>query len=56
MTWLWIALAAWGVLALVAAVVIGRAIRRADAEELGSTLDWNPTHLDTEDAGRDAHP
>lgn len=48
MTWLWIALGAWLVLALCAAVLIGRGIRRADREELGSTLEWDTTKLDTE--------
>ncbi|NKS00934.1 hypothetical protein GS528_07380 [Rhodococcus hoagii] len=49
MSWLWIALGAWFVLALAAAVLIGRGIRRADSEEIGSTLDWDVTKLDTED-------
>ncbi|WP_237172330.1 hypothetical protein, partial [Prescottella equi] len=49
MFWLWIALGAWFVLALAAAVLIGRGIRRADSEEIGSTLDWDVTKLDTED-------
>ncbi|PTR23485.1 hypothetical protein C8K36_10966 [Rhodococcus sp. OK519] len=49
MSWLWIVLGAWLVLALGAAVVIGRGIRRADREEIGSTLDWDATKLDIED-------
>lgn len=49
MTWLWIALGAWLVLALGAAVLVGRGIRRADREELGSTLEWDATRLDTEE-------
>ncbi|MCL2533038.1 MAG: hypothetical protein FWE39_02635 [Nocardiaceae bacterium] len=52
MSWLWIALGAWLVVALVAAVLIGRGIRRADSEELGSTLDWDPAALETEDSPR----
>ncbi|WP_175420508.1 hypothetical protein [Rhodococcus sp. SGAir0479] len=50
MAWLWTALSVWLVLALGAAVLIGRGIRRADREELGSTLDWDTTTLDAEDA------
>ncbi|WP_175274738.1 hypothetical protein [Prescottella equi] len=52
MSWLWIALGAWLVLALAAAVLIGRGIRRADREEIGSTLDWDVTKLDTEDTSQ----
>lgn len=50
MSWLWIALSVWVVLALGAAVLIGRGIRRADREELGSTLDWDATTLEAEDS------
>ncbi|WP_430334211.1 hypothetical protein [Rhodococcus sp. ACT016] len=50
MSWLWIALGAWIVVALGAALLIGRVIRRADSEELGSTLDWDPAALETEDS------
>ncbi|WP_420881710.1 hypothetical protein [Rhodococcus sp. (in: high G+C Gram-positive bacteria)] len=52
MSWLWIALSVWIVLALGAAVLIGRGIRRADREEIGSTLDWDATKLDTEDTSQ----
>lgn len=52
MSWLWIALGVWIVLALGAAVLIGRGIRRADREEIGSTLDWDVTKLDTEDTSQ----
>ncbi|MDH6280475.1 hypothetical protein M2284_001469 [Rhodococcus sp. LBL1] len=50
MSWLWIALGAWIIVALGAAVLIGRSIRRADREELGSTLDWDPSGLESQDA------
>ncbi|WP_165497062.1 hypothetical protein [Rhodococcus sp. ABRD24] len=49
MWWLWIALGAWLALAFGAAVLIGRGVRRADREELGSTLDWNHTSIEYED-------
>ncbi|MGF7120242.1 hypothetical protein AB4Z09_12500 [Rhodococcus sp. TAF43] len=52
MLWLWVVLGAWIVLACGAAVLIGRSIRRADREELGSTLDWNPADLVSEDIER----
>ncbi|CAM3222778.1 hypothetical protein RHDE110596_22820 [Prescottella defluvii] len=50
MLWLWVVLGTWIVLACAAAVLMGRSIRRADREELGSTLDWNLADLEAEDA------
>ncbi|WP_170312888.1 hypothetical protein [Prescottella subtropica] len=56
MSWLWIALGGWLVLACVAAVLIGRVVRRGDVEELGSDLDWDPASLDEENRrSRDSH-
>ncbi|WP_305092775.1 hypothetical protein [Prescottella sp. R16] len=56
MAWLWIALGGWIVLACVAALLIGRAVRRGNDEEIGSDLDWDPTHLDEKNRqSRDSH-
>ena len=52
MSLLWIVLGVWIILAFGAAMLIGRAIRRADREELGSTLDWDPSTLDAENTPR----
>lgn len=48
MSWLWIALGVWLVVAFGVSVLIGRAIRRSDRAELGSTLDWNISGLDVD--------
>lgn len=57
MSWLWIALSVWIVVALGASVLIGRGIRRADREELGSTMDWDFGTLTAEEAHpRDTRP
>ncbi len=40
MGWLWTVVVAWVLLAVLAAVLLGRAIQRADREELGE-----PDHL-----------
>lgn len=50
MSWLWIALSVWLVVALGASVLIGRGIRRADREELGSTMDWDVRTITPEEA------
>ncbi|MGB3370222.1 MAG: hypothetical protein WBA81_06330 [Rhodococcus sp. (in: high G+C Gram-positive bacteria)] len=44
MTGVLIGVAIWLAVALLVAIVLGRVSRRADSEELGSTLNW-----DTED-------
>ena len=54
MSWLWIALSVWLVVALGASVLIGRGIRRADREELGSTMDWDIKTIT--DTAEEAHP
>lgn len=41
-----IGIAIWLAVALVVAVVLGRVAKRADDEELGSTLDWDATEID----------
>ncbi|WP_169914798.1 hypothetical protein [Rhodococcoides yunnanense] len=41
-----IGVAIWLAVATIVAVVLGRVARRADAEELGSTLDWNTHEID----------
>ncbi|SNT02450.1 hypothetical protein [Rhodococcoides kyotonense] len=46
MVGLLIGVAIWMALALIVAVVLGRVARRADNEELGSTLDWNTAEID----------
>jgi len=57
MSWLWIALGVWIVVALGASVLIGRGIRRADREELGSTMDWDFGTVTAEEAHpRDSRP
>ncbi|MDJ0395587.1 hypothetical protein QMK17_19895 [Rhodococcus sp. G-MC3] len=38
--------AIWLAVALMVAVVLGRVSRRADREELGSTLNWDSSELD----------
>ncbi|WP_179276002.1 hypothetical protein [Rhodococcus sp. 06-235-1A] len=48
MTWLWIGVTVWMVCAAVVAAVLGRVARRADSEELGSTLHWDIDALDHE--------
>lgn len=48
MTGLWIIVTAWMVCAAIAATVLGRVARRADSEELGSTLEWDIGTLDHE--------
>lgn len=46
MTGVLIGAAIWLAVALTVAVVLGRVSRRADTEELGSTLDWDSTEID----------
>jgi hypothetical protein len=41
-----IGIAIWLALALIVAVALGRVAKRADKEELGSTLDWNTSEID----------
>lgn len=42
MGWVWTAVAAWALLAVPAAVLLGRVIRRADREELAAPADVPP--------------
>ncbi|MEO7078221.1 hypothetical protein [Rhodococcus sp. BP22] len=41
-----IGIAVWLVVALAVAIVLGRVARRADSEELGSTLHWDTADVD----------
>ncbi|WP_176224949.1 hypothetical protein [Rhodococcus sp. 1168] len=43
---IFIGIAVWLVVALAVAIVLGRVARRADSEELGSTLDWDTADID----------
>lgn len=38
--------AIWLAVALMVAVVLGRVSKRADSEELGSTLNWDASEID----------
>ncbi len=45
MTGVLICVAMWLVVAMLFAAVLGRVTKRADEEELGSTLDWDTTDI-----------